>query len=313
MVIDANETSMDAVRAQNEKLAQAIVETYDIQVFYGEDGAGFIDNGYKGEIVDNDMLIRCALTKLDEFLREYPGGMFKEMCAGSVTHIGLYLCGTISKTNDEGIMSAAALTGVYEDTRFIAFNLNYLGDLSQHLAHEFMHVMEDRIHVVCNTTESDMFNYWMQFVPKEMSESAYYYAYHDSNGNELSDTSFTQDDPLAVDQPDIVWYVDAYAKASPLEDRARIMEVLYISQDSLPACFESIHLMEKAQFLCAMVRECFPSTQGEETLYWERLIETIPYSEYEDAVRDMEIIPVGSAYWLPISSHTYSPYQSYTS
>ena len=115
----------------------------------------------------------------------------------------------------------------------------------------------------------------------------------DKDGNELSDTAYTGDDPLAADMPDTVWFVDAYAKANPKEDRARIMEYLFDSKDELPAAFGSVHLMEKAQYLCAIIRECFPSTRAVETLPWERLIEAVPYSNFEDAVNSLELLPAG--------------------
>ena len=190
-------------------------------------------------------------------------------------------------------MTAAALTGSDGDVRYIVCNLNNLGEMARNLGHEFMHVMEDRIEAVCAGTGSKMLDYWMRYVPNVSNGPGYYFAYLDEDGNELSDTAYTGDDPLAADMPDTVWFVDAYAKANPKEDRARIMEYLFDSEDELPAAFGSVHLMEKSQYLCAIIRECFLSARDADTLPWERLIETVPYSNFEDAVNSLELLPAG--------------------
>ncbi len=292
-VLDATDTRIALIAEENKQMAEEIRETFGIRVFHGTPGASFEDSYYKGDIEWNELRVHAAMKILRGVLSRYPAGMLEEMCVSPVDHIDVYFCGYISRTSDEGIMTAAALTGTDGDARYIVCNLNNLGEMARNLGHEFMHVMEDRIEAVCAGTGSNMLDYWLGYVPEGPGGPGYYFSYLDKDGNELSDTAYTGDDPLAADMPDTVWFVDAYAKANPKEDRARIMEYLFDSKVELPAAFNSVHLMEKAQYLCAVIRECFPSTQAVEILPWERLIKTVPYSNFEDAVNSLELLPAG--------------------
>lgn len=291
--LDASDTRIALIAAENKQMADEIRETFGIRVFHGTPGASFEDGFYKGDIEWNELRIHAAMKILREVLARYPAGMLEEMRVPPVDHIDVYFCGYISRTSDEGIMTAAALTSTDSDARYIVCNLGNLSEMARNLGHEFMHVMEDRIEAVCAGTGSKMLEYWLGYVPEGTGGPGYYFSYLDEDGNELSDTAYTGDDPLAADMPDTVWFVDAYAKANPKEDRARIMEYLFDSKDELPAAFGSIHLMEKARYLCAVIRECFPSARDAETLPWERLIKTVPYSDFEDAVNSLELLPAG--------------------
>ena len=67
-----------------------------------------------------------------------------------------------------------------------------------------------------------------------------------------------------------------------MEDRARILEHLFASEDALPACYDSPPLMMKAEFLCAMIRKSFPSAANSpDPLRWERFVQPLPDSAFE--------------------------------
>ncbi len=288
--LDAFDTDIARVAAQNWQLMQGIQEDFGISVHGGEEGVLFGGGQYKGEIERNELRIHEGLSILRTVLEKYPKGMLEEMLVAPIQRMDVFFCGYISSAADGGIMTAAALAGIDHDSRYIVCNLGSLGDMARNLAHEMMHVMEDRIEALCDQTQGNMLNHWMSYVPQD---GGYAFSYLDEHGSELSDTRHTGDDLLAAELPDSVWFVDAYAKANPKEDRARIMEYLFDSKESLPSAFDSVHLMEKAQYLCAIIRECFPSAQTAEDLPWERLIETLPYSHFEERVNRSDLIPVG--------------------
>jgi hypothetical protein len=72
------------------------------------------------------------------------------------------------------------------------------------------------------------------------------------------------------------------------------MEVAYSNGSTEYATvFQFPHLMEKAQYLCAVIRECFPSCAQAEELPWEQLIETVPFESYRQAVQDCRLEDFG--------------------
>lgn len=159
-------------------------------------------------------------------------------------------------------------------------NLHYVTDslfFRQTMAHEFMHAMEDRIYACEQEDGISYLGYWESFAP---AEDAYFYSYFDESGLEVSDPAYTAASGLLPTQ---VSFLDSYSRSYPHEDRARILEYLYAGQDSSYAyLFQGGVIREKAQYLCAVIRVCFPSCQ--EQLPWETLVEPVDFSQYQAAV-----------------------------
>jgi hypothetical protein len=285
--------SMTSAEFHQEAEAQArtLGQKYGISILIYEEGAAFYDTVYKGEVISNDPSTLRALNIVEGFLSKWPEGMMREMCVDPVTHINLYLCGTIRRKNDEGILSAAAFTSTSGDVRYVVANLQDTMSLERNLAHEFMHVMEDRIYASGYEKGLDMAGYWLSMTP-DGNGGAYAYSYKDANGNELTDTMYTGYD-AAAENPDSVWFYDPYSKSYPIEDRARIFEYLFSSEGALPGTFAGVHMAEKAQSLCAMIRESFASAANAETLWWERLLTPMPMEKYREKVESYTAVPSG--------------------
>ena len=89
--------------------------------------------------------------------------------------------------------------------------------------------------------------------------------------------------------------IDAYSRTFPLEDRARIFETLFLAGEDAPDLLSSPHLLRKAQYLCAILRERYESLRDAPPLYWERHITPIPYADFvsEFEALDIPLIPIG--------------------
>ena len=57
-----------------------------------------------------------------------------------------------------------------------------------------------------------------------------------------------------------VWFLDQLLRSYPLEDRGRILEYLYAGEEGAYAqAFHENPIRDKAQYLCAVIRACFPA------------------------------------------------------
>ena len=289
--------TIQELEAKNRATAAAVRRRTGIQVYYGQAGVAFQDmgpSGYVGRVEENPVLISIALEAVDHFTRQYPQGMFQEMVTEPVERLELYLSGALAPDGDGSIASAYGFTAKLTPVRVVVMNLDLLGDRSQaffeqSLAHEFMHVMEDRIYACAVEDEIDYLAYWECFTP---GEEAYFYSYFDENGVEIQDPTFT----LAGRglEGGEVWFLDSYSRSYPLEDRGRILEYLYAGPEGAYAqAFEEPHIRDKAQYLCAVIRACFPSCAGADRLPWEMLVDPVPFSQYREAVMAFEPLAKG--------------------
>lgn len=115
----------------------------------------------------------------------------------------------------------------------------------------------------------------------------YYYtnSYRAPDGSEYDSFNRPKYTPYDSDSyADIsnVYFVDGYSTTFASEDMARIFENLFAAQSELPYFFESPNLMIKAQYLCAVIRECLPSVSSSEEVIWERFVELKPVEWFEE-------------------------------
>ena len=161
-------------------------------------------------------------------------------------------------------------------------NLDYIYSFEQTLAHEFMHAIERRIQqMVWDGQIERGLILWDAFLPEN-----YYYAnsYRAPDGTEYDSSNraqYTPYDPASYSDISNVYFVDGYSTTFASEDMARIFENLF-AQNELPYFFESPNLLVKAQYLCAVIRQCLPSVNAVQEAVWERNIELKPVSWFEE-------------------------------
>lgn len=275
--------------ARNRADAAAVRQDTGVRVLYGQQGASFNDEGYTGylgQAETDPLVIHLAMEQLRRFTESYPEGIFREMLTEPVQQLVLYLSGPLSPDGENSLLSAVGFTAILGDTRVVVMNLEYAGSLSffrQSLAHEFMHVMEDRIYAMEAERGIPYLSYWESFEP---AEDAYFYSYFDASGLEISDPTYTAASELL---PTEVSFLDSYSRSYPNEDRARILEYLYAGEGGAYAyLYQGGRIREKAEYLCAVIRACFETCRAAETLPWETLVEPVDFSEYRSAVETYE-------------------------
>jgi len=250
----------DAMNEESEK----IKEISGIEMKYGSEGNDFTVFDYCSRVCANDFSSLTALRKLKKLVAGYPEGIFDEMCTSGVKGIKIYLCGSIYSTSSSGISSAGALAFTEGYNRCVAFDITYIGSLEKNFAHEFMHVMDDKISEMEAKTDIPYLSTWNTFVPPD--GHGFYFSYHDEKGEEMNDYSNT----LTWNKSESdIWFVDAYAKSYPTEDRARIMENL-VTLEPQDGFLHGENLLMKARYLCAVIRECFESVKNCEIAPWEK-------------------------------------------
>lgn len=300
---DAAETSEDSVQtttltdiiAENEALVAQMEADTGMEIFTGEEALHYNDawpTSYVSDAITDPLSVHLGLLEVARLIRDYPAGIFQEMRPDETTTLQLYLTGpTRGKEQGSSISSAAGFTVHYGKEQIIVLDISNFsnGDaLRATLAHELMHMMEQRIYHTSSERGMNYLDYWISFLP---DPSLYYYSYHNENGTEITDSAYTAWSDTPMEE---VLFLDSYCRTMPTEDIARMMEHLYLGEKSpFAQQLRTGIIAQKAQYLCALIRECYPSCQIEGKLPWEALVETVPFSEYEEAVRNYVSKPLG--------------------
>lgn len=258
--IEVEVLQTDSVPDENKIIAQRIFEKWGVNVYYQPNLLHLVASDYSAEAVNDSELLRQHLLQLEEALAAYPEGFFDDLCYGDYTHLEIYLCGTLTPLTPEGITTAEAIANTRGSAIVIGVNVYYLeGEYPRVLAHELLHCMERRIDQI----DVDILGEWIALTPG--GHDAYYYSYHDENGDEMNDfthTYYFENDPANA------YFVDAYSKSFPTEDRARIFEKL-VESGGDPYFADSPVMLEKARTLCRIIREHFPSVAALDHASWE--------------------------------------------
>lgn len=252
--------STETVSDETSKIAERIEEKWGVQVYYQPHLLHLVASDYSADAVTDPNLLYHHLLQLEQALSAYPNGFFTDLCYGDYTHLEIYLCGNFTPLTSAGISNAEAIANTRGSAMVIGVNVNYLdGEYVRVLAHELCHIIERRIDQI----DVDILGEWIALTPG--GHDAYYYSYHDENGDEMNDfthTYYFEDDPANA------YFVDAYSKSFPTEDRARIFEKL-VESGGDPYFADSPVMLEKARTLCRIIRKYFPSVAALDHASWE--------------------------------------------
>lgn len=292
----AQQATISQLRAQNDAQAQEISQKYGLALHTRQDGARFFNDTYYALPLDEEPALAHALSSLDKTLSQLPPAILRE-AGGSP---GVYLSGPIRAKAPEGLRAPGAFTAMGENGGYIALDISTPEGVRT-LAHELMHLLEGRLAMSEGAQGQPMLDDWLLLCPPGTPDHGYFFSYHDEEGLEISDTRFTADAPEAWDDPGSIWFIDAYSRTFPTEDRARIFESLFLAGDTPPEALNSPRLLRKAQYLAAILREGFPSLKLAPTLPWERHITPVPYDTFRQEFEAQEHSPQA------VNSHLASP------
>jgi len=197
--------------------------------------------------------------------------MLQEALLPPVTEFVIYLAGRIQQKGQEGIMSAAAFSAQEGNRRFIVLDIRE-GGLMRLMAHEFMHVLEDRLEQAAGNSPWPLLWSWQRLGPREDPDYGFHFRYTDEEGYTLWDTAYTAADFDAAEHPEDIWFIDAYSRTLPIEDRARLFETMLLpSTHEDPFVYPQIQ--RKARALSALLREAFPAVAALVQAPWEAVLE----------------------------------------
>lgn len=257
--------------AEHDQMARDIKARHGVTVHIRQAGASFRNDVYHALSASGELPLRHALIHLRAFLDQLPAGMIKEALLMPYTDFAIYLCGPIMQKSSEGISYPAGFSTEEGSLRYLALDVQDSAFLST-LHHEFMHLLEDRLSQTAYEVDKPVFMFWDNLGPKEAEHHGFALTYTDASGDTFFNLDYTALHEDAQAHPDRVWFVDAYSRTWPLEDRARLFEHMMTTSPSAdPFIFP--HLRKKAQILAALLRQSFPSLQAVATAPWESQIE----------------------------------------
>jgi len=246
-----------------EPLAQKIRDAYKVSVVYDAEGIKAYTGNYDLVPCSDTAVLGKTLILLEEWMSEYPAGFYEDLRRDENTELVIYLCEGHLKNSDYSLTTPSATTSSLANCLQMSIDVTYWYSLRRTLLHETMHLIENRLD---DLTFNDLYFYW-EYWNLELNSSDYpsLYTYSDDMFDEAY---YTGTYSSAGDE---AWYIDSYAKSTPMEDRARVFEQLIYSAGE---CYwECEHLNNKARFLCGMVREFFPSVSSSEApVLWEQYI-----------------------------------------
>ncbi len=286
--VGVTRVTMADIRKEQDREAEQIALKHGVGIHIRQDGASFENDTYQARQADDVLRVSDALRELDAFFSKLPPGMTEEATVSPKTRFGIYLCGEILPKNASGIASASGFASGNGEERYIALNVRD-GSFMRNLAHEFMHVMEDRLWETDQGLPESLLRQWGRLGPKDQEGHGFAFSYHNPDMTEWADSTYSADAFGAQEDPEDVWFIDAYSRTFPLEDRARIFEYLFTAGDTSGTLFSYPNLLLKAQCLSAIIRNAFPSVQALSAASWEKLITPIPYETLMEMLT--EILP----------------------
>ena len=203
--------------------------------------------------------------------------MVREIYSSSYDGIDLYLAGDIYSVTSDGVSSAIGFTYAQNKRRVIVQDIDYsIPELRYTVFHELMHIIDDKLEKAEAETGIPYLSGWLEFLPKHVN---YYNSYRDKKGNEITDASYTR---FESDE-NLIYFYDPYSKTYPTEDRARVFEYLMHGYDGDDDALYGDHLLEKARYLCVVLRQCFDCLNADDptVLPWESILGETDMHEFD--------------------------------
>lgn len=244
--------------------AQALEETYGVSVVMGENVPAYFDD-YQVEIMTDEQIMDGMLSVLENSLALYPPHFFDNLKSNYYRDVVIYLTGAMTPQDaGSNITNAGAFTTESDGLCEIAFNLQDDPAMCT-VVHEMVHAVDYRLAGEALLDEEE----WNAMNPEGFT---YYDGYIDENGEsyELSgDTEYTME---GGGVPDEIWFIDAYSKTYPMEDRARLVEYLLARDDPPNDCYHGVHIQQKLQYYFRLLREVLADGDWPPVTAWEQAL-----------------------------------------
>ena len=234
-----------------------------VKVFWGEENAVLLSSGFSAEPASEEACLP-VLRVVENFLTALPPGMTAELVSACAKEMHIHVCSNLRTVPDLG-WSVGGFTDMIDGNICIALNVKDIYWMQGNLAHEFWHALEYRIRLLEGVSSDDYISGWSDLMPLEIN------ALYWSQGTDGIDSQWQQSKAACgdgTDAPENIWFVRSYARSDPAEDRATVFEAMYWERE-LALLKECVHLGEKADYICSLLRECYPSCRNADYLPWE--------------------------------------------
>lgn len=276
--IDANDFNREIASK-----AASLEEKYGVEIYYDDESLLNVTCYYDMFASTDSIALLNSLEELERCMAEYPENFFRETLGTTRSALEIYLSDGFRPLYMDQVQHPTSFVTVRENSLVLCIDLNHAqSGYSSTFAHELMHIMEYRINEYATNSKKDILTYWN--LSLNSPDYDYFFQTVDAEGHELTDPTAT----AKGGDPD-AWFIDTYGRSDPLEDRARIIEYMYLQKAEL---FESENLKAKGRFLISVIREVFPSIGScTEPVLWEKLLGTDgpAFSDYDFP----ELVPFG--------------------
>ena len=226
--------------------ADVLEEEYGVRILIENQALAFCSR--YAAVQKDTALISNALGVLEQSLALYPKGFFRQFQNG-IGEGGLYFCLTGSV---QGSLNPVGKTVKNKNRYELLLDIG-AENLDMTIHHELWHSIEMKL-----STDSFDPSRWIATNP----QGFLYYGNYDNGYKNLTQWTYAQSGSHC-------YFVDAYARINPREDRARLME--YVMATDGADLMRAPALRQKLEIMCQVIREQF-DTAGWETPYWERYL-----------------------------------------
>ncbi|MBR5713052.1 MAG: hypothetical protein IKX54_05595 [Lachnospiraceae bacterium] len=217
---------------------------------------------YRMVPIEDEFALIDAMNLLYTTFAEFPEGFWQEIPGKSKDGLTFFVCYEFERLSNNMVETASAVTNITYPTLYVGIGMKFSG-VQQTIMHETMHLMENRIEEYCDENDIWEPGYWISQL--NTTEYPYHGSYTSSDGTDIVDYEGTY-----WDNPNDAWFIDPYSRTMYKEDRARVIENLYVGNRYYFK--NSEHLRVKAEHLCGFLRAVFPSVaKCSEPVVWEQI------------------------------------------
>ena len=210
----------------------------------------------QAELADEIGSIQAALESLEQALYLYPEDFFRQF-RNEAEQRGLLVMLVEDFVDERNVIGVCFEMGEWYP---IAVDITS-GYAYSTYAHEIWHATENKIKTVNPSSVGDKL--WDKLNPE-----GYVYSY-DTTAGYIRDTAMTY---FGAKKGESIYFVDAYGKTMPQEDRARIMEYVMTDGKDGAKIAKEPYINAKLKAMAEAIRSVF-NTENWDDVRWERYVD----------------------------------------
>lgn len=246
------------------ELADEVYRATGVRIYWGDEGCAFGSAGFAAGAADEESSYPTVLT-LRNFFMSLPELTVRELLAGVADGLCVYVCNDVRTVPDLG-WGMGGFTDLVGGELHIVMDIDDYYWMEGNIAHEFWHAMEYRIRLLEDATGRQYIGGWESVMPADVA-ALYWDRSPNAIGSDWLGSSAYCADRSGGDEE--VWFARSYSRSDPGEDRATVFETMnWLEQAHILR--EYPHLLEKAGYICSLIRACYPSCAADGTLPWEQ-------------------------------------------